>query len=952
MIRCFTLYFVLLCCGINVAFAQSKFPRGVDGVEYFKMPTDITPDDYRHNIIILKVREEFRNASHGNGIDHPRVQAVLQEISVNYVRQKFPQSKRVDYKVATAGEQPVDISLIYELSYSGNTPLEKLINQLLATGTFMYAEPAYVFRTTFTPDDPEISEQWHLAKIKAFEAWDISQGSSDVVIAIVDTGTDLDHPDLQDKFATNAADPENGIDDDNDGFVDNFFGWNFFDDNGNPQSVGIDHGVHVSGCASPTTNNGTGIAGPGFNSSLLAVKAGSGFSIRFGYEGIVYAADHGADIINCSWGGGFSGQFGQDVVDYAALNKNALVIAGAGNGNTDRLFYPGSYRHVMNVAATDEDDSRASFSNFHYSVDISAPGMRIYSTKDEGNYGFDNGTSMAAPIVAGCAAIVKAVHPNLTGLQIGEQLKATADDIYSIAGNDTLLDKLGTGRVNLLNAVGNIASPAVVMTEQLITDNDDDAFIPNDVIEISGVFTNYLNATGNLVATISTTSTAVDILDGTKTLGVISTLATTDNYADPFVLQVNETAELNEEIVLEIALTDGTYSTKAFAQLMVNVDYLNIKINEVQTTVTSKGVVGYNVRPQLEGLGFSYGTYGSLFYEAGLMVGVATSARNKVVDLVRGEDNIAADRDLVPVENVVKIEPPLRADFDAQGKFDDSNARLEVIGLDITHKAFAWEKAGHRKYVIFEYDITNKTSETLQNLYAGIFADWDIINAAENKADYDSFRYLGYTFSTGATPVHAGIQLLTPYPFYVYSLDNTTSGNGGVSMSDSNNFSTDDKFVTLTTNRFTAGGGSGRDVAQVISTGGLLLPPGETVTVAFALMAGDDLADLQNTADSAYKQYNGKIPNANFDDEFILYQNYPNPAASFTKIEFDLKEEHMIRLSLQDKSGREVRTLKEGTTRRGRHAVLLQTDLLSAGNYFYTLEVEGKTQSKRMIIVR
>lgn len=288
----------------------------------------------------------------------------------------------------------VDLSNIYQIELNNNE-VYKVLDIISKEPSVIYAEILPIDEITLTPNDPDISQQYFLNIINAFSAYDKSTGDTSVVVAIVDTGTELDHPDLQGKLAYNYNDPIDGIDNDFDGYVDNYQGWDFANNDNDPSESENDHGVHVAGIAAAATNNSVGVAGVGFNTKYLPVKVGNNKSITHGYAGIVYAADQGADIINCSWGGSSYSQLANDVVNYATYNKGALVVGAAGNNGQEMMFFPAAYEAVMAVCATDQYDTKAAFSNYGYYIEIAAPGDRIYSTKRNGTYGLDNGTSMA-----------------------------------------------------------------------------------------------------------------------------------------------------------------------------------------------------------------------------------------------------------------------------------------------------------------------------------------------------------------------------------------------------------------------------------------------------------------------------------------------------------------------------------------------------------------------------
>ncbi|MFH1320416.1 MAG: S8 family serine peptidase [Bacteroidota bacterium] len=839
----------MLVFSITVAFSQIAKPpiNTKPSKKHFRMPEKITPDEYMSNTVVLKIKKDHRAKCSKSQINIAPLVQYMNQIGSGSVYKKFHTSQPPAREKNDWGQKYADLSLIYEFQYTANIPLEKVINHIYSLGIVEYAEPHYIHKLIYTPNDPQIGTQWHLSTISAYQAWNVSKGDTNVVIGIADTGTDIDHPDLVDEFKYNYNDPINGVDDDGDGYTDNYRGWDLGEDDNNPQVGSDDHGVHVAGCASPSTDNGIGVAGPGFNCKILPIKiANAAGELIAGYEGIEYAADHGADVINCSWGSNYYSSAGQDVIDYATINKDALVVGGAGNDGVDDLFYPGSYNYVINVASTESNDAKSSFSNYGYNIDVCAPGSWIYSTGDGNTYYNASGTSMSSPVAAGCAALIKSQFPFLNALQVGEQLKVTADDIYSVGGNGIYQDKLGTGRVNLYNAVSGINSPAVVMTDKTISDGNDEAFVIGDTLSITGTFVNYLAPTGSIIATLTTTSSYINIINSTANLGVIAAFGgTADNNADPFIVRILPSTPLNHVVPFELLLSDGSYSTKEFFNVTVNVDYINITINEVATSITSKSLIGYNQEMQTQGLGFTYQGGSSMLFEGGLMIGVP----GKVSDWIR-DPTATTNTDFSSLVNVSRIIPPVVSEFDIEGIFNDDPAGADKLDVEVEHKAFAWTSQGHTKYVIVEYNIRNTGASALNDLYAGIFADWDVMDYSLNNGSVDNSRYLGYCWSNEASGLYAGIQLLTLGDFVHYAIDNDGS-NGSIDIYTSYNSS--EKYTTLSTNRSTSGQG---DVSDVVSSGPFDLAPGDSVIIAFALLAGEDLADLQESADSAYSMYN------------------------------------------------------------------------------------------------
>jgi len=297
-----------------------------------------------------------------------------------------------------------------------------------------YAEPDYLAYGAFAPNDPYYATlQYGPQKIQADRAWDVTTGSPNVIVAVVDSGADFQHPDLQGKLIA---------------------GWDFINNDPDPTDD-QGHGTHVAGIVGAVTNNGEGVAGIDYEARLLVVKVldASGAGTYSGIaQGIVYAADHGASIINLSLGGTSFSQTLLDAVEYA-WSRGVLLVAAAGNYASSNPFYPASFEHVMGVAATDANDNRWSSSNYGTYISVSAPGVNIYSTnwnKTSGTgYGYRTGTSMAAPHVSGVAALLLAQDPSRSNAQLWNIIESTADDLGA-AGWDAYY---GYGRVNAYRAV-------------------------------------------------------------------------------------------------------------------------------------------------------------------------------------------------------------------------------------------------------------------------------------------------------------------------------------------------------------------------------------------------------------------------------------------------------------------------------------------------------------------
>ncbi len=430
----------------------------------------------------------------------------------------------------------------------------------------------------------------------------------------------------------------------------------------------------------------------------------------------------------------------------------------------------------------------------------------------------------------------------------------------------------------------------------------------------------------------------------------MATLATKSNNTDPFKFVINVGTPQNQQITFKLTVSDGAYSANYFFDVKVNVDYINVKINDVFTTMTSAGKIGYNQDQQAEGLGFKYNNV-PLLYEAGLMVG---SSPNAVSDCIRGVNGTNADADFQTLVTIHEVIPHVTSEFDLNGKFNDVPAS-PTQNMEITHNTYAWSTPGNTKYVIVEYFIKNKGTALLDNLYAGICADWDIDATTydKNKSDYDPVSKMGYSWSTNTNGLYAGIKLLTNTAPPVFNgIDNLTGGNGGVDVV-TNGFETTDKYTALSVNRLQAGNTAttGNDVLNVMSSGPFTLNPGDTAKVAFALIAGNNLTDIQLSADSAQFHYDGTYTGFGIkseQDTRSRIQVFPVPATNqLTLILPHLKEEG--NLSLCNMLGQIIQQWSVGAG-----STIIKSDVspLAAGTYFYQLKSSGNLFQGKFIITR
>jgi len=411
--------------------------------------------------------------------------AAVQDLAADGLIVKFRSStsqSSLAHALSTSGLRSVESfdlvpGLTHVRTIAGET-IQSTLAAISSNPNVEYAEPNYYVTALGIPNDPQFSQQYGLhntgqtggtigADIAAVNSWDLQSGNN-VIIAVIDTGVEYTHEDLSSNIWTNINEiPGNGLDDDANGFIDDVYGWDFSNNDSDPIDD-MGHGTHVAGIIAANTNNGIGISGINWRAKIMSLKfidaAGIGTTSN-AIKAINYAVMMGARISNNSWGGGAFTQGLHDTL-VAANQAGHLFVAAAGNNglNTDdplnSKHYPSSYEliNVISVAATDEFDNIGTFSNFGaVSVDLAAPGKQILSLWLSNGYISLDGTSMAAPFVAGAAGLLLSSLPNLT---IPELRAALLDNVDPIPGLNGLM--VTGGRLNLLSSLNSITANITV----------------------------------------------------------------------------------------------------------------------------------------------------------------------------------------------------------------------------------------------------------------------------------------------------------------------------------------------------------------------------------------------------------------------------------------------------------------------------------------------------------
>lgn len=405
-----------------------------------------------------------------------RVLYKADEILVKYKADEEAQTQRYDPQQLEEIEKTSGFETVYLTS---DQNIWEKIQEYELNPEVEYVEPVILRKASKSTDDPYFYLQWHLNQstdvdIDAGKAWNKTTGTKSTVIAVIDSGVDLDHEDLEDNIWENSGEiANNGVDDDGNGYVDDLNGWDFVNDNKNPNpspdgidndgdgytDYGVAHGTHVAGISAAKGNNNTGVTGVCWKCKIMALQVlsdeGWGDSANIA-KAINYAADNGADVINLSLG-----SYGYSTAEYLAVadavDKGVAIVAATGNDTIDLAYYPNypsCYEDVIGVTATDSYDGAAYFTNYgEECADVAAPGNYIYSTMYiNSTYGFYydydymSGTSMASPLVAGVMGLLKSYSSSAS-------LKKLRNALYDGVEDIGLTRDYGRGRVNAHNSL-------------------------------------------------------------------------------------------------------------------------------------------------------------------------------------------------------------------------------------------------------------------------------------------------------------------------------------------------------------------------------------------------------------------------------------------------------------------------------------------------------------------
>ncbi len=655
---------------------------------------------------------------------------------------KFRNSKKIDgytlsnlSKVLEA-EEPLLRTFTVELP-SGADPIKFCEKVKRENPNIEIAEPIYLDIPLGIPNDPYANQQTMLATIKAFQTWDIFQGDTNVVIGIIDTGVFQDHEDLVNSIATNWNEiPNNGVDDDGNGYVDDFRGCNLaysIEGKGGDTYHPNDHGTSVAGIAGATTNNDIGIAGVAYKCRIFPIKASkitNLSAIDYGYHGILYAAVRGLKVVNCSWGSPKQpSPIDQSIIDYAVARGVVIVAAGGNDDNASRVWYPAGYRGVLGVGEVNQTDYVTETTTMNETIRIMAPGIGNWIiTNHQGRYSMSGfgGTSFAAPVVAGVVAMVRAKYPELGPLETIEYVRQLTDDI---SANNPSFERMVPGRVNMEKMLqippSSIPGISPIRVHTYRTNLvPEERFWIGDTVILKIDARNYLASANNLRFVLSVADifdSSLEIIDSEFELPYLSEKA--DFEIGPFSLRIKE-ANL-ERTFLRVDISGENGYKDFFLVPFVPTTYLsNFGNDSIEFSISDKGTLGfYGEGKSMLGLGVRHTKLGNQLFKGGLMISEDSS---RVVTALFG---------LNPDKSDFKVVKPFIEPEKEIGIINDDLApELEKIGLEI--RQIVYVPPQNENYFKITLHIKNISKRIQKNISLGYYLDWDVGSNSDSNRTY------------------------------------------------------------------------------------------------------------------------------------------------------------------------------------------------------------------------
>jgi subtilisin family serine protease len=797
-----------------------------------------------------------------------------------------------------------DLSRFYIVEFPADIDLHTVALAYGADPNVISAEPYQIYQLDYLPNDPNYYQQWGLPAIHAEQAYDYNQGETPVVIGIVDSGTDTAHEDLRNNLWINPGedlnhngviDPNerNGLDDDGDGFIDDFYGWNFMDGGNNnvmpyhnlsdPQAEA--HGTHCAGDANARTDNGLGIASPGCKAKIMTARTGVNDYIYYGAQGISYCASRHAKVISCSWGDTLYSVYLQAIVNNA-WGQGSVVVAAAGNFGLSTPFYPAAYQNVVSVAATTPGDHLAGFSDYGAWIDVCAPGENIYSTiiQSYGTaYGFMSGTSMACPLTAGAISLIWSADTNRTKDQVLDILYSTCTNIDAV--NPGYSGQLGHGRIDIGAAMTsvypNLSLGQTTYLDPAPGNNDGRPDTGETVSMIMPVQNSSLTNTAvGVTVTVNTTDPYITFLQSGSSYGNIQPNSTQTNTNNPVRFTVSELSPVHL-CTLNVNLNSQSLHYPIQTQLVQMIGRPEVLL------ISDDGAANYSnwYSIDLDSLGYLHDLWN--VYQQGE---ISQDEMMKYRFLIWQTSN-ATNPLSVNEQNLIQY-------------WLSHDGKLFLVGENIDE-----ELAG----TTFYSDVLHCNSNGAGQNYALAGVQGNIISQGTSLFLAGGGGAGNSLSPASITPLNGAISAYTYANGNIAGLIYQDGFNGLVYFAF--NFEAASAVAQYTARRIVLN--NILNWFNSIQGGVLPQPPGTPEPTVF---------DLK--------------------------QNYPNPFNPATDITYDLPVASHVKITVWDLNGRLVATLVNEQEVVGRHRVTFTSGNLATGVYLYRLETNGATLTRKMVLIK
>lgn len=678
-------------------------------------------------------------------------------LQVQSVELAFPFLKNLHGKRAQR-KSIQELLRVYRVVYDADISPHYAVKMIEKSPDVAFAEPSFLYSPSSVPTLPITEKQFesipndslfsnsensYMYKMQMTKAWDVVKGEDgNVVIAIVDTGVDWEHVDLRDNLWKNPGEiPDNGIDDDENGFIDDVSGWDFSTDSNDPRpdAPWKSHGTAVAGAAVAVTNNEIGSSGTSWNAKFIpiGVLCGSNdLGLCYHNEGVLYAAMNGASIINASYGvPRFEPSLTNDLTMQAALDLGSLVVASAGNhsieiGGYNRRDYPGTFQQTLNVCGT-YPESYQNLWNYGYGIDVCTSGVVVTTSWDD-TYVLAPGTSVATPLVSGVAALVKTRFPEFTPQQIREQIRSTADKVIYDFNPPSYQGLLGRGYVNAYLAVTEIDKVSIRLVDWE-TDHDENNYCSHlsEETTITATFESFLADAPNVSVEFVAKSPhvvfpkgntfTIGALQGGKKSSVRFSFTTTSDFSDPLlqiepIVRTSDGEIVSGSDVIELYFIPDDqelawHETATFRYSMSSYAKIGSTFSQLISKVCE---------PDKSNIQLKEGP--TLFVQSGLLVGTGeNSVAGSALGMRGCEFSICPFRsqDFTPTSRP--------AYYSEDGGIQQSRVSLQISnsilpeGIKVVQESLVNSGSEYENGALFRYRVMNHTAQSIQDVHVGLY---------------------------------------------------------------------------------------------------------------------------------------------------------------------------------------------------------------------------------------